>query len=234
ASSAIAVVAFSSQKSGSIVGSAKALFVGGKKLTLSKLGSAPSGSRSFGTVLRGDFGFDPLGLGTILCITKGSAPGSRDQGAAAPGRVQGAAPLAGVEKKSIQHGIDVYKCFLYLTEGVQVVKVVVSKGDAYNESQQIKWVGVTSEEAKFKKMLVSESDNRIQVEETVGPDTIAEAINTGLPIILNDYIPGQVGWLTKGEDGQVRGQEREEISDIAIPVCKNDQSFKHGHYHVGA
>ncbi|GKD41475.1 hypothetical protein Tco_1261682, partial [Tanacetum coccineum] len=137
----------------------------------------------------------------------GSAPGSRDQGAAAPGRVQGAAPLAGVEKKSIQHGIDVYKCFLYLTEGVQVVKVVVSKGDAYNESQQIKWVG---------------------------PDTIAEAINTGLPIILNDYIPGQVGWLTKGEDGQVRGQEREEISDIAIPVCKNDQSFKHGHYHVGA
>ncbi|GJZ14284.1 hypothetical protein Tco_0549514, partial [Tanacetum coccineum] len=116
ASSAIAVVAFSSQKSGSIVGSAKALFVGGKKLTLSKLGSAPSGSRSFGTVLRGDFGFDPLGLGTILCITK------------------------------------------------------------------------------------------------VGPDTIAEAINTSLPIILNDYIPGQVGWLMKGEDGEVKGQEREEVS----------------------
>nr|GFA83099.1 chlorophyll a-b binding protein, chloroplastic [Tanacetum cinerariifolium] len=76
-----------SQKSVSIVGSTRASFVGGKKLTLSKLGSAPSGSRSFGTVrvathpdrsilflgstpqewlegsLPDDFGFDPLGLG---------------------------------------------------------------------------------------------------------------------------------------------------------------------------
>ncbi|GJS81471.1 hypothetical protein Tco_0748012 [Tanacetum coccineum] len=41
ASSAIASVAFSSQKTGSIVGSAKASFVSGKKLRLSKLGSAP-------------------------------------------------------------------------------------------------------------------------------------------------------------------------------------------------
>ncbi|KAK9076204.1 hypothetical protein SSX86_004537 [Deinandra increscens subsp. villosa] len=90
ASSAIAPVAFSSpssQKSGSIVASTKAFFLGGKKLRVSKFG-APSGSRSFGTVcvaadpdrpiwfpgstppewldgsLPGDFGFDPLGLGS--------------------------------------------------------------------------------------------------------------------------------------------------------------------------
>ncbi|KAK1436624.1 hypothetical protein QVD17_02406 [Tagetes erecta] len=48
ASSAIAAVAFSSpssQKNGCIVGSTKACFVGGKKLRVSKLGAASSGSR---------------------------------------------------------------------------------------------------------------------------------------------------------------------------------------------
>ncbi|KAJ0808034.1 putative chlorophyll A-B binding protein [Helianthus annuus] len=87
ASSAIAAVAFSSPISHKSVGSTKASFLAGKKLRVSKVG-APSGSRSFGTVcvaadpdrpiwfpgstppewldgsLPGDFGFDPLGLGS--------------------------------------------------------------------------------------------------------------------------------------------------------------------------
>ncbi|KAL8156926.1 hypothetical protein AgCh_001868 [Apium graveolens] len=90
AASAIAPVAFSSnssQKSGSIVGTTKASFLSGGSLRLSKLG-APVKTRSFTTVaavadperpiwfpgstppawldgsLPGDFGFDPLGLGS--------------------------------------------------------------------------------------------------------------------------------------------------------------------------
>ncbi|KAK1403189.1 Chlorophyll a-b binding protein, chloroplastic [Heracleum sosnowskyi] len=90
AASAIAAVAFSSnssQKSGSIVGTTKASFLSGGRLRLSKLG-APVKTRSFTTVsavadperpiwfpgstppawldgsLPGDFGFDPLGLGS--------------------------------------------------------------------------------------------------------------------------------------------------------------------------
>ncbi|CAI9275181.1 unnamed protein product [Lactuca saligna] len=90
ASSAIAAVAFSSpasQKNGSFVGSTKASFLCGKKLRVSKV-TAPTVARSSGTVcvtadperpiwfpgstppewldgsLPGDFGFDPLGLGS--------------------------------------------------------------------------------------------------------------------------------------------------------------------------
>ncbi|KAM7464746.1 hypothetical protein LguiA_032867 [Lonicera macranthoides] len=92
ASSAIAaaaVVAFSSsQKNGSIVGATKASFLSGRKLRVSKYKPATVGSRSVGVVctvadperpiwfpgstpppwldgsLPGDFGFDPLGLGS--------------------------------------------------------------------------------------------------------------------------------------------------------------------------
>ncbi|GMP82351.1 hypothetical protein CsSME_00036693 [Camellia sinensis var. sinensis] len=90
ASSAIAAVGLSSpssQKSGSIVGATKASFFGGRKLRLRKYSTSPAGARSVtvcvaadpdrpiwfpGSVpppwldgsLPGDFGFDPLGLGT--------------------------------------------------------------------------------------------------------------------------------------------------------------------------
>ncbi|KAI7997834.1 hypothetical protein LOK49_LG10G00128 [Camellia lanceoleosa] len=90
ASSAIAAVGLSSpssQKSGSIVGATKASFFGGRKLRLRKYSTSPAGARSVtvcvaadpdrpiwfpGSVpppwldgsLPGDFGFDPLGLGS--------------------------------------------------------------------------------------------------------------------------------------------------------------------------
>ncbi|XP_075481757.1 chlorophyll a-b binding protein, chloroplastic-like [Primulina tabacum] len=89
ASSAIAAVAFSSpssQKNGSVVGATKAAFLGGRRLRVSKVGTASSEARSVNVScvvadpnrplwfpgstpppwldgsLPGDFGFDPLGL----------------------------------------------------------------------------------------------------------------------------------------------------------------------------